>query len=112
MISVQLGQAGYEAILAANVTEAMRLAKSKTFDLILLDWYLNDGTGVELCEAIRGFDLETPIFFYTGVAIRSEIKKAIKAGAQGCFIKPVLMEDLLGTLGARLSKKSGNADQH
>lgn len=98
MIRIVLGQAGYEAVVASTISEGLKKAKAGTFDLILLDWIFPDGTGVELCEMIRTFDGEVPIFFYTGMAFDSHIKKALQAGAQGCFIKPVEVSNLLQTL--------------
>jgi CheY-like chemotaxis protein len=98
MIRIVLGQAGYEAVLASTVSEGLKKAKAGAFDLILLDWFFPDGTGIELCEMIRSFNGEVPIFFYTGMAYDSHIKKAMQAGAQGCFIKPVEVSNLLQTL--------------
>ena len=106
MIRILLGHAGYETVLASTVAEGLNKAKGEPFDLILLDWFLSDGTGIELCEMIRAFDNEVPIFFYTGMAYDSHIKKALQAGAQGCFIKPVEVGNLLQTL----SRYSGVRD--
>ncbi|HEX8185649.1 MAG TPA: response regulator [Blastocatellia bacterium] len=105
MMRVLLGMEGYEAALASGVSEGLSLALAESFDLILIDWYFEDGTGIELCRMIRAFDGEIPIFFYTGVAYESELKKALKAGAQGCFVKPVDMKDLIQTVSRYSSSK-------
>lgn len=105
MMRYLLGREGYEVVSASSVTEGLRLAKVETFDLILLDWYFPDGTGIEMCQMIRTFDEEIPIFFCTGVAYESEIKKALKAGAQGCFVKPVDVGNLMKTISRHLSSK-------
>jgi DNA-binding response OmpR family regulator len=106
MMRYLLGREGYEVAPASSVTEGLRLARRESFDLILLDWYFSDGTGIEICQTIRTFDEEIPIFFYTGVAYESELKKALKAGAQGCFVKPVNVDNLMETL----SRYSGSRD--
>ena len=98
MVKTLLGIAGYEAITVSSIAEGLPLAQNRIFDLILLDWHLEDGIGIDLCRLIRQFDQETPIFFYTGVAQPVEIKKAMAAGAQGCFIKPVDTNYLLQTI--------------
>ncbi|HEX8088987.1 MAG TPA: response regulator [Blastocatellia bacterium] len=110
MMSYLLSMEGYEVVSASSVTEGLRLAKVETFDLILLDWYFPDGTGIEMCQMIRTFDQEIPIFFYTGVAYESEIKKALKAGAQGCFVKPVDVNNLMETIFRHSSSKDAPAD--
>lgn len=106
MMGILLGMEGYEALSASSVSEGLRLVRAESFDLILLDWHLEDGTGVDLCRMIRAFDGEIPIFFYTGVAYEPELKKALKAGAQGCFVKPVNVTDLMRTV----SRYSGGKD--
>jgi DNA-binding response OmpR family regulator len=110
MMRALLGMEGYEAVLASGVSEGLSLARAESFDLILVDWYFEDGTGVELCRMIRAFDGEIPIFFYTGVTYESELKKALKAGAQGCFVKPVDMNDLMQTVSRYSSSKEGRAE--
>lgn len=98
MVSVMLGSAGYEVTQATSVAEGLRLASQGGFDMILLDWVFEDGTGLELCQMIRAFDTDTPIIFYSGVAYQSKIKEAMKAGAQGFLIKPVPNETLIDTV--------------
>ena len=102
LVDLVLTQAGYEVAIGRSVADGLRLTKAQQFDLILLDWHLADGTGVELCRAVREFDGQTPIFFYTGMAYDHYINIAMQAGAQGCFIKPVEMETLLKTLAERI----------
>jgi DNA-binding response OmpR family regulator len=98
MIKTLLGLAGYEVIPALTVAEGLRLATSGGFDLILLDWIFDDGSGLELCQKIRRFDAEIPILFYSGVAYKTEIKKAMRAGAQGFLVKPLGTEILTQTV--------------
>jgi len=109
MMSILLGQAGYETTSASSVNEGLKKAMSDSFDLILLDWYFEDGTGIDLCKTIRASDGEVPIFFYTGMAFESHIHTAMQAGAQGCFIKPVDVGNLLQTLSIYSSNKSKTA---
>ena len=103
LIDLVLGQAGYEIVIGGSIAEGLQLIKSKSFDMILLDWFLPDGTGLELCRAIRESDGHTPIFFYTGMAYDHHLRSALQAGAQGCFIKPVEMETLLRTISSQIS---------
>jgi DNA-binding response OmpR family regulator len=99
MLVLLLTQAGYDVTQAGNITDGLALAHQGGFDLILLDWYFPDGTGIQLCRDIRKFDAMTPILFYTGEAHRSELLEAMSAGAHGYFIKPVNHTALLQTIG-------------
>ncbi|MBI3650230.1 MAG: response regulator [Acidobacteria bacterium] len=98
MVATLFHYSGYECVTVSSIAEGFSHAQSLAFDFILLDWNLKDGTGIDLCRQIRHFDQDTPIFFYTGVAYPKEIQKALQAGAQGCFIKPVDVNYLVRTL--------------
>jgi CheY-like chemotaxis protein len=93
-ISKMLNIAGYQVDIAQNVIEGLRLAKNENFDLILLDYNLPDGTGIELCKLIRVLDTHTPIFFYSNLTDPAIRQAAIDAGAQG-YIEKMEAFDLL-----------------
>ena len=98
LVGCLLAGAGFELHVAATLAEGLQHAQEKRCDLILLDSYFEDGTGLELCQTIRTFDPLTPIFFYTGLATEPEVEALLQAGAQGCFIKPVDGEHLVTTI--------------
>lgn len=98
LVSTMLGYYGYEAVSASKVVDGLMLAKTTRFDLIMIDWYFSDGTGMELCKAIRSFDTKTPIYFYTGVELEPKLQQARIAGAQGFFSKPMDVDQLLQTI--------------
>jgi len=92
---------GYEIVVARDSTEGLRLARQRHFDLYILDNWLPDGTGIELCHCIRKFDQDTPILFYSAAAYAHDTQDALDAGAQEYLIKPVEPQDLRRTV-ARL----------
>jgi len=55
-------------ICASDFDEGLRLAQQQDFDLYILDNWMPDKSGVELCRAIRAFDPYTPILFYSAAA--------------------------------------------
>lgn len=98
LVGCLLAAAGFEMLVAVTLADGLQHAQQKHCEVILLDSYFEDGTGLELCQTIRTFDDHTPIYFYTGLATEPELKAMIQAGAQGCFIKPVDGEQLVSTL--------------
>jgi DNA-binding response OmpR family regulator len=106
-MSTLLEVAGYQAIVNRNISEAFQYARSQYFDLILLGWHLGDGTGVDLCRAIRQHDEKTPILFYADISAPQEIRKALEAGAQGYFIKPVDIGNLLQMIETQIKGSAG-----
>lgn len=89
LISYLLNSWGYEVVAAKSIDEGLALARTKNFNLYLLDSRFADGSGTELCEGIRAFDKETPIVFYSGDH-PSRLKKALECDAQGFVLKPGL----------------------
>lgn len=94
-VSTRLEVWGFEVKSASSMGDAAKLVEKEKYDLILLDWYYNDATGIELCKAIRSFDTQTPILFYTGVALEAKLERAREAGAQGFINKPIEKDEFI-----------------
>src|SRR5262245_21778073 len=80
--------AEYELTCARDFDEGLRLARQRDFDLYILDSWLPGKSGVELCRAIREFDPDTPILFYSAAAYERDIQDALREGAQAYLTKP------------------------
>jgi DNA-binding response OmpR family regulator len=109
MLRALLGLEGYEVIGAENVAEGLRQGVRNNFDLILLDWVFEDGTGVELCKRLRSTGAATPVLFYSGRSDKVDIETALKAGAQGFLIKPVDAAQLFDSLSQVLNAGESGA---
>jgi DNA-binding response OmpR family regulator len=73
--------------------EGLRRAAAEKFDLILLDYHLPDGTGLDLCQKIRSFDVSTPILMFT-VTHSIQHDTVLAAGGQGVIRKDHLVHVL------------------
>jgi CheY-like chemotaxis protein len=51
-----------------TTTRTLQLAGSERFDALLLDYWMPDLTGIELCRRIRGFYQNIPILICSGAA--------------------------------------------
>ena len=78
----------YDFVSAQDCGEAYALLEERSFDLYILDNWLPDGSGVDLCQKIRALDREVPIIFVSGVGDKANIQKAKDAGATEYLIKP------------------------
>jgi DNA-binding response OmpR family regulator len=110
MLSYFLGQAGYEVAVAASVVDALRRAMCEKFDLYLLDLWLADGTGIELCERIRAFDSKTPVVVCSGDVRESVRQQALTVGVQHFLRKPVALDYLHKTVVSLVSRDAGIND--
>ncbi len=74
---VQQERLDYEYAIASSIAEARHLTRKHTFDLIVLDYLLGDGTAFDLLDEIK----ETPTIIVTGANDAEIAVKAIKAGS-------------------------------
>lgn len=88
MMSILLDQYGYEAVIAASLSDALASARSGGLALCILDHWITEGNGIELCQQIRAFDPYTPIMFYSGAGYPTDIQNGLNAGAQAYLVKP------------------------
>lgn len=88
LVTLLLTQRSYEVITGDTIESGIALANTQKFDLYLLDSWLPDGSGLELCQKIRQFDKATPILFYSAAAYASDHEMALQCGAQAYLIKP------------------------
>lgn len=88
LVTLVLEQKSIEVVTGSTIETAITLAGSQYFDLYLLDSWLPDGSGLDLCRRIREFDKATPILFYSAAAYEIDRDQAINSGAQAYLIKP------------------------
>jgi DNA-binding response OmpR family regulator len=84
----------FEIVFTDSIEKSIALFKTGRFDLCLLDNWLVDGLGVDLCRQIRHLNPSVPIVFISGVAQTDEIQKALDTGAQAYLVKPYSFEEL------------------
>ena len=88
LVTLVLEQRCFEIVTGSTIESGIALAVSQQFDLYLLDSWLPDGSGLDLCRRIREFDKATPILFYSAAAYEIDRDLAIRCGAQAYLVKP------------------------
>lgn len=73
---------------AHTFADGKDLIRRGLFDLYLLDNWLPDGSGVDLCREIRKIDANTPVLFLSAAAYASDHEAAAEAGASAYLDKP------------------------
>ena len=90
-----LEKQGYEVVCARTLHEAERCWDDGTFDLVILDVSLPDGTGFALCEEIRA-QSKVPIIFLT--ASPDYAIESYEVQASGYLLKSFSEEKLMKLL--------------
>ena len=73
-----LGAKGYDVATVPGATQALAAVFRESFDLILLDIVLSDGSGIAVLKKIRETNTTTPVVIYSG-AITADLEKEAKA---------------------------------
>ncbi len=80
-----------------------------TYDALLVDWQLPDGSGLDWLQGLRRQQNTTPALMMTARDLLSERIKGLDAGADDYLVKPFEPEELVARLRAVRRRASGNA---
>ncbi len=93
-IKAFLTESGYEAEVAGDAEQALRLLETMRPDVVFSDVRLPGMTGIELLRRIREFDAAIPVIIMTAHGTIEGAVEAVKLGAFDYLKKPVDLEEL------------------
>src|SRR5262250_738337 len=108
VLSQQLNIQGYDNItIATNGHEALKVLRSKSFDLVLLDIMMPDLNGYEVLERMRSSPelRNIPVIMISAVDELDSVVRCIELGAEDYLPKPFNATLLRARVGASLEKK-------
>jgi two-component system, NtrC family, response regulator AtoC len=88
-VSAALSDAGFEAVEAASLGDANRLLDAGAADIILLDIFLPDGSGLTLLDRLARENPSPPVILMTAFGEVEIAVEAMKKGAQDFLQKPL-----------------------
>jgi two-component system, OmpR family, response regulator MprA len=98
-----LGAEGYDVEVAANGNEALRRARERPFDLVVLDIMLPGLDGIAVCRRLRSTG-SIPILLLTALGGTEERVRGLDSGADDYLVKPFAYEELLARVRALLRR--------
>lgn len=100
MVNFTLANAGHQVVEAADGNEAVEVAKSARFDLVISDVNMPGMNGIELVRTLRTMpDYKfVPMLMLTTESGQDIKQQGRQAGATGWIVKPFSPEVLLATL--------------
>jgi len=99
----------FDFVAVDTISAAEEKIAEGDFDLYVLDNWLPDGNGVDLCERIRGSGSRSPIIFTSAIGQRQDVDVAMNAGADRYLIKPYEPERLVKTVKELLEQSNSLA---
>jgi len=108
-LNVRLRASEYETAFASDAVMALSVAKKERPDLILLDLGLPGGDGFLVLERMKNMGLlaSTPVIVISARDPKTNEKRALDAGAEAFFQKPIDNEQLMKAIWRALGE-TGN----
>ncbi len=78
---------GYAVDVAGTIAEADKLAEENRYDLVVVDYFLPDGSGDELCKRLSEIEDPPILAVITGSYREDIIRRCLQAGASECMFK-------------------------
>ena len=95
MIGGFLKKQGFEVVAAESAESALALFQQHAFDLVLTDQKMAHMSGLELLQAVRAINPETPVILITAFGTIEAAVAALKQGAVDYLTKPLNLDELL-----------------
>ena len=93
---------GYQVDTAENYKDAEYFIDIRNYDLVLTDWMLPDGDGIELCKIVKNRSSRTAVVILSARDDKESEIEALKSGADDFIKKPFDFDILLARIEARL----------
>jgi len=110
-ISKGLGENGFIVVIAARGDEGLSLARTESFDAIILDISLPVLDGFTILAALRESSSAIPVICLTARDTVSERVRGLELGAEDYLIKPFSFSELLARLRTILRRGVLNVDR-
>ncbi|MEZ0323706.1 MAG: sigma-54 dependent transcriptional regulator [Hydrogenothermaceae bacterium] len=110
IIKTVLEKEGFEVDKASTKREAFFKIKTQNYGLILSDYRLEDGTGLDVLKEFRKIDKTTPYIIITAYGSINGAVEAIKEGANHYIPKPIDTDNLIKIIQFYIDKSNKIVD--
>ena len=109
MVGITLDLAGFSSISATDAREAHISIIDNKPDLVLLDWMLPGGSGIELARRLRRDEITSslPIIMLTAKATEDNKVQGLSEGVDDYIIKPFSPRELVARIRTVLRRANG-----
>ena len=97
-----LKEFGYQSDVAENLKDALYYLDIRNYDLILADWMLPDGSGLDLVTQVKQNSPKTVVIVLSARDDKESEIEALRAGADDYIRKPFDFDVLVARIEARL----------
>jgi len=109
MLRMALELSDFECIEAGDILDAHRRVVDERPDVILLDWMLPGGSGLELLRRLKRSDTTAgiPVIMLTAKTTQDNVIQGLEVGADDYITKPFAPRELIARIKALMRRASG-----
>jgi two-component system phosphate regulon response regulator PhoB len=109
MLRMALEMADFRCIEADNIHDAYTLVVDERPDIVLLDWMLPGGSGLEMLRRLKRGETtrELPVIMLTAKTAEDNVIQGLDVGADDYITKPFAPRELIARVRALLRRSSG-----
>ena len=109
MLVMALEIADFDCLHTDNIRDAYQIIVDQRPDLVLLDWMLPGGNGIELLHRIKRNDAtrELPVIMLTAKTAEDNVIQGLDVGADDYMTKPFAPRELIARVRALLRRSAG-----
>lgn len=104
LLTEHLRRRGFVIDAVNTIGDALAAVDASPYGLVLLDWRLPDGEGLEVLRHIRGRRLSMPVIMITAKDAVEDRVRGLDAGADDYLVKPFAVEELVARINAVLRR--------
>ena len=104
-LAYSLQNEGYTVSIAKTVKEALKIISNEDFSLYILDLTLPDGSGYDVCKAIKKRG-DYPVIFLTAYDDEVNVIMGLELGADDYISKPFRVKELMARIKTVLRRYS------
>jgi two-component system, OmpR family, phosphate regulon response regulator PhoB len=112
MLRMALELASFRCIEAENIQQAYRLIVDERPAILLLDWMLPGGSGLELLNRLKREELtrDMPVIMLTAKAAEDNVIQGLDVGADDYITKPFAPRELIARVKALLRRAGSGVE--
>ena len=110
MLRLALAISDFDFVEAQDIHEAYRVIADDAPDMVLLDWMLPGGSGIELLRRLKkgGATQSLPVIMLTAKTHEDNVIQGLELGADDYITKPFAPKELIARIRALLRRSSSD----
>lgn len=107
IVKEALSKTGFVVDEASCVADAELLLETSAYDLLIIDWVMPGGNGIDFVNVLRMRRMQAPILMLTGNDSIGHKTSGLEAGADDYLVKPFDLRELMARVRALLRRPAG-----